>query len=319
MNIFEELGALALATRLKLLGESLAKDVGNIYNQLDIKFEPRWFTLFWMLKQNRSMVITELAKELRQTHAAIVQLTTLLEKKGLLASSKDKNDERRRQVSLTPKGIRLFEEVEPVLNAIKRANEDLLQLAAPDFLNSLSLLERALDQKSMYERVSENLGMLNGEIHLKSYSPEYKDYLYTLTKQWMEECFGSLEEKDTQVLLYPEKEIISRGGDVFFALHGEKVVGTAAILETHARTFQLAAFTVAKELRGTGIGKALYEKVKAYALSKGGLYVSIFLSPLLPDGINFFIKNGFTVTPLSKEEQAEFRRPILKMQVSIKQ
>ena len=318
MNVFEELGSLALATRLKLLGENLAKDVANVYRQLDISFEPRWFTLFWTLKHRQTLTITELAKELRQTHAAVVQVANQLEKKGLLTSSKDKNDERRRQISLSPKGLKLFEEVEPVLNAIHQANQDLIQLTAPDFLQNLNDMEQALEQKSMHDRILSNLGLINQGIVIKNYTRELQEHFYRLNREWIEEYFGELEENDRQVLLHPEEEIIQKGGMICFALYEKKVVGTAAVQEIHPGIFQLSKFAVSKELRGKGIGKALYGKIKAFAQAKGATDLWLFTSPLLPNTINFYIKLGFFAASMSPEEQQAFKRPTLKMQLPLK-
>jgi DNA-binding MarR family transcriptional regulator len=157
MNIFEELGPLALATRLKQLSENLAKDIAEVYKSEDISFEPRWFTFFYLLDKNGSMLITELARELKVSHVAIVQLTNLLQNKDLIISTKDKEDERKRIVSLSEKGTETFQKIKPLLNSIEQANKDLLFRASPNFLSELGRIESELANKSMFERVNEHL------------------------------------------------------------------------------------------------------------------------------------------------------------------
>lgn len=317
MSVFEQLGSLALATRLKLLSETLAKDVASVYKQLDIEFEPRWFTLFWTLKDKQTLTITELANELRQTHTAVVQVTNLLEKKGLLLSSKDKNDERRRQVSLSPKGLRLFEQVEPVLNAIKQANDDLLNQHAPNLLNNLNAIELYLDQKSMHDRILDNLGLIHQGVVIKNYTPAYKKFFFNLNREWLEEHFGALDNEDLKALQHPEEEILHAGGMIFFALYNNQVVGTAAMQAEGKITFKLNMFAVSKDLRGKGIGKALFEHALQYARTNGAATITVFTSPLLTDSLNFYIRNGFYAAPISQGEQRTFRRPTIKMQLKL--
>lgn len=303
MGVSEQLGSLTLATRLKLLSDSLAKDVGNVYRRLNINFEPRWFTLFWTLKNRHSITITELAQELRQTHAAAVQLTKLLEKKGLITSSKDKHDERRRQVSLTPRGLKLFEEVEPVLQAIEQANSDLILLAAPDFLDKLEALEKALDQKNMHDRILENLGMLNRGIILKAYAPEYKNAFYDLNEAWMEVYPGGIAPQARLMMEKPEKHIIAAGGMAFFAISDHETVGTAALYPMGTgKAYLLNFFTVAEKLRGRGIGKLLFEQIKSFAASKDAGTMVVYATPVMVDAFNFFIKKGFCMAPMQQDD-----------------
>lgn len=317
MSLYEALGPLALSSRLKLLSETLAKDVGSIYQQLGISFEPRWFTYFWILRQQQPLPITELARELRQTHAAIVQLTNLLEKKGLVSSSKDKRDERRRQVSLSPEGEQLFEEVEPVLTAIEQANKELLQLAAPELLHHLLSLEQALEQKPMYDRVMDNLHLIEQGFAIKGYSEQFKDAFFRLNREWIEENFGQLEEVDLQVLQHPEEEIIRKGGMIFFALHREEVLGTAAVQEKAPGIFLLSKFAVQQDYRGKGIARALLEKCKAFAISGGAHTLMLYTSPLLVNSLNFYAKNGFTFAPMSKDDHKIFKRASVKMEMQL--
>ena len=50
-NYIQELGNIAIASRLKQLTEILMKDMAKIYKEIHIDFEPRWFTLIHLLKE----------------------------------------------------------------------------------------------------------------------------------------------------------------------------------------------------------------------------------------------------------------------------
>ena len=317
MNVFEQLGPLALASRLKQLSETLSKEVSAVYQKLDIPFEARWFTFFWTLKEQKVLTITDLSKELRQTHAAIVQLANLLEKKGLLLSHKDKQDERRRRVSLSQKGLLLFREVEPVLQAIEQANKDLLLLASSDFLQGVQIIEQALEAKPMYDRILDNLQLYEQGYSICTYDPAYKEDFMRLNRSWIEENFGALEEGDQRVLQQPEEEILAKGGMVLFALHQGQAVGTAAIEEERREVFRLSKFAVENDLKGRGIGKALLKKSISFARGRGGRLLTLFTSIQLVDSVNFYIRQGFVLAPVSEEEQKQFRRPIVKMELPL--
>lgn len=157
-NIIEELGSLALATRLKSLSERLAKDVGLIYKELAFDFEPRWFAMIYALKDKETLAVTELSAMLQQTHPAVNQVANVLVEKGLLVESKDDADQRKRLLKLSRSGSALVNKMEHIWEKIKVANDELLKETDPDFLDRVQKLENALDESSMYGRVKERLG-----------------------------------------------------------------------------------------------------------------------------------------------------------------
>lgn len=156
-NIIEELGSLALATRLKSLSERLARDVGQVYKELAFDFEPRWFAMIYALKDKETLAVTELSSMLQQTHPAVNQVANVLVEKGLIVESKDEADQRKRLLKLSRSGSALVIKMEAVWDTIKVANDDLLKETDPDFLNRVKKLEDALEENSMYDRVRDRL------------------------------------------------------------------------------------------------------------------------------------------------------------------
>lgn len=156
-DIIEELGSLALATRLKNLSERLAKDVALIYKELSFDFEPRWFAIVYALKDKETLAVTELAAMLKQTHPAVNQVANVLVEKGLVEESKDEADQRKRLLKLSRSGARLVKKMEKVWEQIKIANDELLESTDSSFLERVKALETELDENSMYERVKSKL------------------------------------------------------------------------------------------------------------------------------------------------------------------
>ncbi|MBO3699638.1 MarR family winged helix-turn-helix transcriptional regulator [Roseivirga sp. E12] len=153
-NIIEELGSLALATRLKNLSERLARDVAQIYKESAFDFEPRWFAMIYALKDGEELAVTELSTMLRQTHPAVNQVANVLVEKGLAEERKDTADQRKRLLKLSAKGQQLVNKMSTTWERIKAANDELLNEAAGDLLTTLDRVESALDEQSMYDRVN---------------------------------------------------------------------------------------------------------------------------------------------------------------------
>ena len=141
-NIINELGSLALATRLKNLSDRLAKDVAQIYKESDFDFEPRWFAVFYSLKDGNELAVMELSSMLQQSHPAVNQVANVLVKKGLVVERKDKLDQRKRLLKLSKKGLQLAADMEPLWAKIKEANDQLLR-QSKNILASLEAVENA--------------------------------------------------------------------------------------------------------------------------------------------------------------------------------
>ena len=68
------------------------------------------------------------------------------------------------------------------------------------------------------------------KIFIKKYETKFDNDFFVLNKAWIEESW-ILEESDKKDLLNPDK-IIHNGGQVFFALENQKVIGTVAMINS---------------------------------------------------------------------------------------
>ena len=156
-DLMQQLGALALASRLKRLADRLMRDVSRIYADLHVEFQARWFPVVYYLKDRNEVPVTTVAADLGLTHPAVNQVAAVLTRKGLLISTRDRNDERRRLLSLSEKGRRTVAALEPVWREIAAANEGFIAGTGVDLLATLQKLERELDEIDMYSRVRSRL------------------------------------------------------------------------------------------------------------------------------------------------------------------
>lgn len=153
MNHLQNLGPLALASRLKNLSDSLMQGVARIYREMELDFEPRWFPVTHYLFTQGAVPVTSLANALRQSHPAILQVTNIMKKKGLIIEEKDKTDLRKTIIDLTPRGRQMAENLSGTWEDITRAVTGLLEETRVDLLKDIASLEEALEEKDIYSRV----------------------------------------------------------------------------------------------------------------------------------------------------------------------
>jgi len=309
MDIVDQLGELALATRLKRLSERLMKDVSQIYGDLEEDFQARWFTLLYALangaerRQDRATTrrslrpspraITDLAQALGLSHPAINQIAAQVIRRGLVKQARDPRDERRRLLLLTPRGRNLVKRLEPVWEEIRQANADLLAEAGVDLLGDLERIEIALDASSMAERIRERLNLpLSNRLQIVDYRPAYKKHFASLNRQWLEKYF-TVEKSDARLLADPNGRIIKRDGAILFALLDGEVVGTAALIRHGEDAWELAKMAVTRTARGRGIGYALARAVIDRAREQDARYLYLQTSPQLAAACRLYRRLGF--------------------------
>ncbi|MGN8071364.1 MarR family winged helix-turn-helix transcriptional regulator [Mucilaginibacter sp. 22184] len=151
MNVIDELGILAIATRLQRLSDQLRKDGVLIYKANGIDFEPKWFPVIYTLHLRSVLSVVEIANEIGYTHPSTISLLKELEKVKLIRSKKDKTDERKRLIQLTPKGQELIEQMKPVWDVMIAA---LTELTATqnNLLLAIAEVEEQMKRLSMFER-----------------------------------------------------------------------------------------------------------------------------------------------------------------------
>jgi DNA-binding MarR family transcriptional regulator/N-acetylglutamate synthase-like GNAT family acetyltransferase len=292
MDFIEELGTLALGTRIKNLGELLMKDMARIYKEQGIDFEPRWFTLFQLIIQKKEISVTSIAHHLKQTHPAVVQVVNILEKKGLVIATKDKVDGRKRLVQLSNKGKRMADELEPVWLKVKQAAIELLMESEPGLLNNISSLEKALQRQSMYERIYEKIHD-DFDIRIVGSNSEYLESFIELNKNWLKQ-YLEISYYDAQVLADPAEHIIRKGGMIYCMLLNNEVVGTYALQKVNADEWELSKFTIKKNFRGKKLGKKLLQHAIQQAAILDARSLLLFTHTKLTIATELYRNAGFS-------------------------
>lgn len=153
MGLIDEVGILALATRLQRLSDMMRKDGLQIYKDHGIEFEPKWFPVIYTLYHKPLLGVVEIAAEIGYTHPSTISLLKELEKEKLVRSRKDKTDERKRLIQLTEKGQALIEQMKPVWDLMSRAITELTD-TKNNLMQAVIEVEEQLKQKSMAARAA---------------------------------------------------------------------------------------------------------------------------------------------------------------------
>jgi len=293
MDVIKQLGPMALGSRLKRLTIRMNKDISRIYRELGMEFEARWFPVAYMLRQQAPLSITEIAEALNYTHTAIKNFANEMLKKGLLESTRDASDKRKRLVRLSSKGRQVVDRLIPVWQEVRDVASDLVESSEPNLLTSIESVERQLDEKEVYSRIRERLrSQLLEAIEILEYQPAYKKYFRSLNYEWLKKYFR-VERADEKLLSDPKGQIINKGGIVLFArLHGQ-IVGTAALIRHEEDAFELAKMSVTQTARRRLVGTKLTLEILKKAKAIGARHLYLETHPKLKQAQRLYENMGF--------------------------
>jgi DNA-binding MarR family transcriptional regulator len=151
MGIINDLGIIALASRLERLSETLRKEAALLYKENGLG-KLKWYLVLYVIGKSAPIGVNELATELSFAHPSVIQTLHELEFEKLIKSAVDKKDSRRRLVSLTAKGKKFLENVTPLVESFKTALAKVLD-TENNLLKALNEVEIQLQEESFYKRV----------------------------------------------------------------------------------------------------------------------------------------------------------------------
>ncbi|HMS34409.1 MAG TPA: helix-turn-helix domain-containing GNAT family N-acetyltransferase [Ignavibacteria bacterium] len=316
MNIIKQLGHIAVGTRFRILTDRLMQDADKVYKSLGLEFEPRWFTVFYLINQQKQITISELAGQLGYSQPAVTQIVNSLIQKKIVKSIKGKDDSRKRVITITPKGEDLLLKLIPVWQDIENAVKELLSSTGYDVLHILGKLESELDSKSIHARVMEKVkNRQRSEVVIKDFDPKQKKIFRDLNYEWISKYF-KIEDKDRKLLENPGREIIKKGGFILFAEYENEIAGTVALIRHSDKEYELAKMAVTEKAQGKQIGKkialAAIERIKS--LNAETLFLETN-SSLLP-AMNLYKNLGFQEVEMKRK--SEYERATLRMELDLK-
>ena len=219
--------------------------------------------------------------------------------KGYLAAYKDRGDKRKRVLALSSLGKAQRDTLEESWKVIEATLSDLIESSEIDILEGISKVERALQEQSFEARFlvkfskHQPLGTTEGWVRIVPYKPRYAADFKRINENWIQEFF-SLEQADRVALDDPEGHILSKGGEILFAIDAdENVVGTCALIRHSSEVAELAKMGVDKQRQSQGAGNLLGLAVLDLAAAKGFRKVFLETNSILSPAISLYRKLGF--------------------------
>jgi N-acetylglutamate synthase-like GNAT family acetyltransferase len=148
-------------------------------------------------------------------------------------------------------------------------------------------------------------------VKIVSYQAQYKAYIKSLNYEWLEKYFW-VEDNDALVLSNPEEYILNKGGQIYFALDNDKIVGTASLLRISNTTFELGKMAVTNTYQGKGIGKMLLEHCLEAAKNLEISNLILYSNTKLETAITLYKNYGFIKVPMPTD--VHYERANIKME-----
>lgn len=295
MNFFEQIGKVAIGSRLRMLTDKVTEDAAKIYQLYNIDMQPKWFPVFHSLSKGKEITITELAKIIGHSHPSVSKIISEMLKKGYVIERKDKLDGRRNVINLSSKGKEIYKKIDNQLIDVNAAIEELSNQTQNKLWEAISEWEFLLEQKTLLRRVMEKKKERDSlKVSVVDYTPEYKQAFKALNEEWISTYF-EMEKSDYKALDHPQEYILDNGGCILVALYDGEPLGVCALIKMNdgEYDFELAKMAVSPNAQGKNIGfilaSAIIEKAKSLGASKIYLESNTILKP----AINLYHKLGF--------------------------
>jgi N-acetylglutamate synthase-like GNAT family acetyltransferase len=150
-------------------------------------------------------------------------------------------------------------------------------------------------------------------IDIVNYKPQYAKAFYELNTEWLQ-TFFYVEPYDEEVLSKPNRYIIDKGGFIFFAKRGEKILGTVALMPTtNNGILELTKMAVSPTERGQKIGQQLLQYCIDFAKMQNLKALMLYSNTKLENAIYLYRKYGFKELPL--ETDNPYERADIKMEL----
>lgn len=288
MTNLHDYGPILLASRLRKLSEGLFAGVDEIYRSHGVTLPSSCFPILFLLRDHGRLGISELARLLGQSHAAVSQMSRKLLGHGVVREWPDKADERRRLLGLSATGTRLMKRLEPVWTQIVAAVQALD--GYQELSSALTTMDHALQQRGFAHRIRV-AGNRNKVIEIIPFERRYAKDFKRLNLEWVEKYFR-VEPVDEQVLSHPQP-IIKEGGAIFLARADREIIGTCALISEGHGLYELSKMSVTDGYRGLGVGRRLLTAaIDAFELIGSG---TLFLetNSILTPAITLYESAGF--------------------------
>lgn len=142
--------------------------------------------------------------------------------------------------------------------------------------------------------------LIQSQVEIVPFEPRLREYFYTLNAAWLQKHFV-IEPIDEQILRDPEHAVLESGGAIFFALLGEVVIGTCALLHEAPGVYELSKMGVDESFRRLGAGKLLLDAAIAEFHRRHGHTLFLESNSSLKPALHMYEQAGFALQPTTRD------------------
>ncbi|MBF9223186.1 bifunctional helix-turn-helix transcriptional regulator/GNAT family N-acetyltransferase [Hymenobacter ruricola] len=293
MDFLQQLGPVALGSRLRRMSEYFTSEAAGIYADYGLDFQPRWYPVFYLVAHRPGISSNEIADQIGHTHASVSQIVKELVRNGLLAMTTDPQDQRRRLMTLTEQGQAVLPQLRAQTDDVRRSMQALLTEADANLWQALDRLEGQLQQRNLRSRVARVRELREqSPVQLRDFRPGDQPIFRQLNEEWISTYF-TLEAADLKALDHPEEYILAPGGGILLAEVNGQVVGTCALIKMADGGYELAKMAVAPAAQGQQIGYLLGQAAIQRARDLGSRRVYLESNSKLAPALALYRKLGF--------------------------
>lgn len=293
MDFYDKAGKMALGSRLRRLSELLTEQAAEVYSIYDIKMQPKWLPVFYVLASGEEKSITQIAGEIGHSHPSVSTIVKEMVKNDIVKKGTNKKDGRENYVTLTAKGLKINDAIQFQYTDVNSAVEKALSETENNIWEAIIEWEFLLEQKCLFRRVLDEKKIRESSlVEIVDYQSEYKEAFKKLNEEWITTWF-KMEATDHKYLDHPQENILDKGGQIFFALYNGEMAGTCALVKMDDNTFELSKMAVSPDAKGKGIGWLLGNAAVERARKAGAKRLYLESNTILKPAISLYQKLGF--------------------------
>ncbi len=141
-----------------------------------------------------------------------------------------------------------------------------------------------------------------GDVTIIEFDSKYAKQFADLNYHWIAETYG-IEKHDHDILDHPQEAVIDAGGQIFFAVAGDQVAGTVAMIPFGDDSYELTKMAVDPKFRGRGIGDVLMQACVDFTRASDRSSIILESNTKQVAAIQLYRKFGFLETPLDPNSQ----------------
>ena len=129
------------------------------------------------------------------------------------------------------------------------------------------------------------------DIRIAPWEDRFAGDFRDISVAWLEE-FDLLEPIDLEMLDNPHRDILDLGGQIFFALTGDAVIGTCGMQPVEPGVYEVIKLGVSPAFRGHGAGKLLLEACLDWAREQKAHKVVLYSNHKLQSALRLYERFG---------------------------